>query len=349
MNWFKDRINNFRLTVSQDNHSLEQEIEKKADELWEQGGKLENTLDYYREKARQQVKHNLWKKHYNPYYLLEKKILEPGLSWIDKQALFDIIGRLGNLAIVIGVISFIVTEDYRRNEALFSAWQTITSAENQSSDGGRIQALEFLNSRPVRFPFIGLSKPLHLHQYGDEQPEWYWAEWYWDSWTQKCKEKGRFFGYLWGRRWPRQRLSRLYAPNAYLNGIKLCGASLWGVNLEGAFLNKAQLQEVNLVEADLSKAKLNNANLQGASLLAAQLQGASLIGANLIGANLQESTLIKDDLVIIVTEAAYSDSETNPSFCPSGYSYCPTIFPDGFDPEKAGMILIRTQEDYDKW
>lgn len=215
MNWFTDRINNLRLRGSQQNDSLEQEIERRAYYLWEQAERPEGTFDYYYkkaqlepeikptadflweqagkpkgqfqhylkqaeleieirlmtyflwkqegqpedksdyyedyywEKAKQKVKFKrlpiIYKPFYfvvgKPYYFVEKKILEPGLVWTDKQAFFDILGRLGNLAIIIGVISFIFTEDSRRNAEVFSAWQTITSAEGQSGSGGRIETL----------------------------------------------------------------------------------------------------------------------------------------------------------------------------------------------------------------
>ncbi|MGK7940185.1 MAG: pentapeptide repeat-containing protein [Crocosphaera sp.] len=421
MNWFRDRMTNFRLTGSQENHSLEQEIEQKAYELWEEAGRPEETFDYYYKKAQleQEIKptayllweesgkakgefHNylkqaeieieirlmtylLWKKdgqpedkyeYYEdyywekakskvkfkrlpiiykpfyffvgkPYYFLEKKVLEPGLAWTDKQAFFDIIGRLGNLAIVIGVISFIFTEDYRRNAEVFSAWQTITSAEGQSGSGGRIKALEFLNSRPLRLPLIGFSKEY----------------WYWDKWNNQCKRTWRL-----GYRFPRQSLRGLSAPKAYLSKIKLCGANLGSANLEDADLLFANLQNAklpgaNLEDADLFKANLQNAylfkanlqnaylfeaNLEDADLLFANLEDADLLfanlqNANLAGANLEDAKLAGANL----QNARYTDLKSTLWWCLQGS--CSTIFPDGFEPKKAGMILMRTQEDYEKW
>lgn len=46
---------------------------------------------------------------------------------------------------------------------MFAAWQTITSAHGQSGSGGRIKAIEFLNSRPWRFPWIGFT-----------EKDWFW-------------------------------------------------------------------------------------------------------------------------------------------------------------------------------
>lgn len=65
----------------------------------------------------------------------------------------------------------------------------------------------------------------------------------------------------------------------------------------------------------------------------ANLKGANLSYANLQGANL--------------SGAIYTDSKSEVIGCLN--NDCSTIFPDGFDPKKADMILIRTQENYEKW
>ena len=95
----------------------------------------------------------------------------------------------------------------------------ITTAKGQSGSGGRIEALEFLNSRPWRFPWIG----------------WTEKDWYWDERDEKCKLKR-----LIGRRWERQPLVGLSAPNnAYLRNIHLCGADLEFAELQRAYLGFA--------------------------------------------------------------------------------------------------------------
>ena len=71
MNWFRDRFNNFRLTGSQNNNSLEQEIEQRAYELWEQAGREEGSFDYYYQKAKleREIKptaYLLWEQAGNP-------------------------------------------------------------------------------------------------------------------------------------------------------------------------------------------------------------------------------------------------------------------------------------------
>ena len=83
---------------------------------------------------------------------------------------------------------------------------------------------------------------------------------------------------------------------------------------------KTQCIKFDLREADLSMAKLHGATLAGADLRKADLRGADLSAANLRGADLSEANLHGAYL----HEAIYEHS---------------TKFPEGFDPESAGMVL----------
>ena len=126
-------------------------------------------------------------------------------------------------------------------------------------------------------------------------------------------------------------LSELYLGCADLNYADLTGAdlnyaNLNGANLTGADLNYADLTGANLFYANLNYADLINANLYGANLTNADLYGAYLTGANLTNADLtgaynwQSSTW---------TGATYNDA---------------TIFPEGMNPEKLGMIYDDTAD-----
>ncbi|MDJ0573112.1 MAG: hypothetical protein QNJ53_29305 [Pleurocapsa sp. MO_192.B19] len=86
---------------------------------------------------------------YKPYYLLEKRVLEPADAWIKRQASISI---LTQLAILAAIIAFIGGEEVRRNNEVFAAWTTITTAGEQSGSGGRIKAdtADELNIRPKR-------------------------------------------------------------------------------------------------------------------------------------------------------------------------------------------------------
>jgi PPE-repeat protein len=103
---------------------------------------------------------------------------------------------------------------------------------------------------------------------------------------------------------------------AYLGGANLGGANLGGANLGGANLGDANLRGANLGDANLGGANLGDANLGGAYLGDANLRGAYLGGANLRGAYLGGANL---------RGAKYSQG---------------TLWPAGFDPGKAGAVLL---------
>ena len=77
-----------------------------------------------------------------------------------------------------------------------------------------------------------------------------------------------------------------------------------------------------LPHAKLTGAYMRGANLRGANLQFADLRGANLHGANLHGANLEKAKLHRANL--------------------SGAKYTAnTQWPEGFDPEAAGAVLVK--------
>jgi hypothetical protein len=201
---------------------------------------------------------------------------------LNKQPLLSILGQLDKLALIIALLTFILGEDSRHNTAVFQAWQTITTAEGQTGSGGRIEAVEFLNSRPWRLPWIGLTE----------------EEWFLDEFTGKCKHRELP---VLGSRWERQSLRNLSIPKAYLVEVKLCGANLaetnlkeaklWKADLGGTDLWKSNLVKADLAETHLGETKLEKANLKGAHLWEANLEEANLEEANLEQANLEQAKL----------------------------------------------------------
>ena len=208
-------------------------------------------------------------------------------DWLRKQPLLSILEQLGKLAIIISLLTFILGEDSRYSTAVFQAWQTITTAEGQTGNGGRIEALEFLNSRPWRLPWIGLTE----------------EEWFLDEFTGKCKRRELP---VIGSRWERQSLRSLSIQKAYLVEVKLCGANLaetnlreaklWKADLGGTDLWKSNLVKADLAEAHLGGTKLEKANLKGAHLWEANLEQANLEQANLEQANLEQAKLENTNL-----------------------------------------------------
>ena len=186
----RKRIEDIRRIESQQAvEERRQQIQEQAYLLWKADGKPEGKDEYYWELAIEKIKGRNVPTVYKPYYLLERRILEPMDGWISRQAFFTIAAQL---AILVAIIAFIGSENTRRNNEVFTAWQTITSAHEQPGSGGRIQALEFLNSRPLRFPWIGWTRDLF-------------------SDVKECRIK-----FIFGRRWKRKTLAGLSNPNAYL-------------------------------------------------------------------------------------------------------------------------------------
>ena len=105
-------------------------------------------------------------------------------------------------------------------------------------------------------------------------------------------------------------LSGLYLGCANLNYAQLEDANLEGANLEGADLYEADLRFAHLYNANLAGANLTGVFLDSTYFASANLQGADLSGA----VHWQESTW---------WYATFNDA---------------TIFPDGMNPEKYGMI-----------
>ncbi len=107
---------------------------------------------------------------------------------------------------------------------------------------------------------------------------------------------------------------------ADLRELDLRNTSLQGLNLTGADLSRADLSGADLRWAYLRWADLNGASLSEADLYMADLRGADLSGADLSGALMKTDS--KDGLV----KAAKYNEET--------------IWPDDFDPEAAGAVLV---------
>ncbi|ANI91255.1 Uncharacterized protein in mobD 3'region [Dietzia timorensis] len=121
---------------------------------------------------------------------------------------------------------------------------------------------------------------------------------------------------------------------ANLIGANLSGANLIGADLSGANLLNADLSGARLLIADLSGARLMSADLSGARLKRADLVGARLVRANLIGADLSDARLKRADL----SGARLSDAGSFVAELTSAQYDENTKFPDGFDPDNAGMI-----------
>ena len=233
-------------------------IAKRATFLWDIDGRQDDRDEYYWVTAERQLKREAALVT-GPLVKVERK-LEAALRWFKSLAIFEIFEVVGSVGIAIAVVSFIANQDIRHEQDVFTAWQTITSASGQSGNGGRKEAIEFLVSRPWRFPWF-------------------------------CRRGGEYPTCIF--RQPAESLAGLdvgledrsdkqqNGTGAFLSGLQLPDSILARANLQDADLRDANLQDSNLEDANLQDANLGVANLQDAFLWSASLQDAYLRDANL--------------------------------------------------------------------
>lgn len=238
---------------------------------------------------------------------LEKRTWEPLLVWANNQAFLSLLGLVGNVGIIVAVLTYIGSEKQRRDAEVLNAWQTITNAYGQAGSGGRIQALEFLNASPGanwrrKFPWfcaplrpcVWPAENLAGINLAVDSPEKVVEESNNDSNDSNAitpRAAGVYLAeiqlpraYLWDANLGGAYLLAANLEDAYLGEANLEGADLSSVNLEGAVLWDANLEDAYLSYANLEDAELGDANLEGAVLLYANLKGAVLWYANLEGA-----------------------------------------------------------------
>ena len=126
-------------------------------------------------------------------------------------------------------------------------------------------------------------------------------------------------------------LCRRYFSGANLERVNLYKANLERTNFQFANLRNSQLRKANLESAvlqfaNLQKSFLREANLKGAYLNSTDLTGADFRGASLQAADLNGANLTGADLEGVNLEVARYTVRT--------------IWPDGFDYESAGAILV---------
>ena len=112
----------------------------------------------------------------------------------------------------------------------------------------------------------------------------------------------------------RARLAGSDLSEAVLSHAVLRGSDLRGANLQDAMLFGTNLDQCDLRDAYLGGATIRNASMRGASLQNAQLRGIPELGYN--------PTRIEN----VDLNGAKYDSRT--------------IWPEGFDPEAAGAVLV---------
>lgn len=179
------------------------------------------------------------------------------LEWIWEWLAFalsnwtflEVLDYLETFSVLVAVIFYFSESGDRVKQRHYQAWQVVNTSQGKGGSGGRIEALQELNSDRVDLVGVDVS--------------------------------GAF---LQGIQLAKARLSRSNFSAADVRDGKLqqadlANADLRSANFRDGNLSKSILQSANFDESDLTGADLSEADLAGASFNDADLAGANLRGA----------------------------------------------------------------------
>lgn len=165
--------------------------------------------------------------------------------WLGRWALLDVLEHLGALSILVAVVFYFSERGDRTRQRHYQAWQVINTAQAQGGSGGRVEALQELNSDKVALTGVSAGgaflQGIHLA----------------DAQLSRCDlHASDLRGGL---------LQRARLDFCNLRGANLRGGSLAGADLRDAELQDADLQSTDLTGADLTNADLSRADLRSAN------------------------------------------------------------------------------------
>jgi uncharacterized protein YjbI with pentapeptide repeats len=168
-------------------------------------------------------------------------------SWaLSHWALLDVLDHLGRFSILIAVVFYFADSGNRVKQRHYQAWQVINTAQSKGGSGGRIDALQELNSDHVSLIGVDASgaflSGIHLAQ----------------AHLERCD------------------LHEADLRQADLNSARLKSCNVRGANLRQADLTSADLSSTELQDADLNQANLTGANLADADMSRADLRFADV-------------------------------------------------------------------------
>jgi hypothetical protein len=175
-------------------------------------------------------------------FLYVQWLSELSAFFLGKWVFLEVLEYLGTLSILIGVIFYFAGSHDRREQKHFQAWQVINTAQGKGGNGGRIDALQDLNSDGIPLVAVDLSGGAYL----------------------------RFIN-LTGANLSRANIPGADARNANLHDTDLRDADLHSSNfrdaaITGADLTGADLSETDLTDADFRRSILDDADFRNADL-----------------------------------------------------------------------------------
>jgi hypothetical protein len=251
-------------------------------------------------------------------------LMDVGDTIVGNRGYFAIGSVLAAYFAVFGLVDAKSTQEETRASLERSLFITLVSSGNAASfvaamkDFGPIQTMR-ATEHPSWFRFWDWGRTYQPNK----KPLWHWA-------TSRLGSCSSGAGDCTTSNSARIDLSEADLSGADLHFVDLRHTDLHGTDLRDANLTRASLIRASLIRANLTGADLRNAYLTDASLAYANLTGADLRNAYLTDASLTFANLTGADLTTPYRTGVYlTDAQYNKN----------TKFPDGFDPNKAGMVL----------
>ena len=165
---------------------------------------------------------------------------------LSRWAFLEVLEYLGSFGVLIAIVFYFSESGDRLKQKHYQAWQVINTAQGKGGNGGRVDALEELNSDGITLTGVDLS--------------------------------GAF---LQGVRLEKARLARANFNAADARNSDFRGADFSTADLQSANFRESDLRNVNFSNAGLKDADLANINLGGADFSGATLDDAELRHADL--------------------------------------------------------------------
>ena len=184
---------------------------------------------------------------------------------LSNWSFLEVLEYLSSFGVLIAVVFYFSESGDRLKQKHYQAWQVINTAQGKGGNGGRIEALQELNSD--RIPLVGVDVS--------------------GAFLQGIHLRGALLS--------RCNLSAADLRNSDFDSADMSDANLRGANFRDSALRGAALRDADLTDADLTAANLSGADLSGATFAKADLSQADLAnikwsgigalqGANVFGA-----------------------------------------------------------------
>jgi len=179
--------------------------------------------------------------------------------FLSNWKFLEVLEYLSSLSVLVAVIFYFSESGDRTMQRHYQAWQVINTAQGKGGSGGRLDALQELNSDGVQLVGVDVS--------------------------------GAF---LQGINLSRARLLRSNFSAADLRNSNFQSADFTDANLRSANFRQSNLSRVNFQGADLSNTDLTGADLSRADLSGVDLDDADLHEADLNGLEWRSISSIKN-------------------------------------------------------